>query len=231
MRMYSACALLPAAALLALAGCASNLPDNSRAAVPSGTVAQTGTVIAPNPNVPVGTYVSPGYVPPGYVATTPMRMSDGTIVNVPVNGTTSVVTTTTTPGPVPGTVTTYTTPGYPPMQSASVTSVTTLPPRLSSGEIMTLLAGNTVNGIAGNGQPYYVRFASDGRLRMRQGDFNDSGSWHVTSDNRLCSSMTKTNVGMEQCYSLYRDGTNVSFERDGTRIGSFTVLSGDPMNL
>ena len=66
---------------------------------------------------------------------------------------------------------------------------------------------------------------------IRQADFSDSGSWRVTTDNRLCSAMSKTNVGVEQCYSLYRDGTNVSFERDGTRIGTFTVLSGNPMNL
>ncbi len=43
--------------------------------------------------------------------------------------------------------------------------------------------------------------------------------------------MTRINTGIEQCYALYRDGTNIAFERDGTRIGSFTVLSGDPMNL
>jgi hypothetical protein len=219
MRTFTACALLPAAALLALTGCASNLPDGSRAAVPSATAAPTGTVVSASPIVTTTT-------PAPYVTTTPVVTSNGTVVNVPANGTTSVVTTTTTPGPAPGTVTTYV-----PTQSASVTSVTTLPPRLSNGEIMTLLAGNTANGIASNGQPYYVYFSRDGRLRFREGDFNDSGSWRVTTDNQLCSAMTRTNVGVEQCYSLYRDGTNVSFERNGTRVGSFTVLSGDPLNL
>ena len=223
MRTFSACALLPAVALLAVAGCSSNLPNRSVAAVPPGTAAPAGTVVSPNAVVTTTT--------PAPYGTTPMVMSNGAVVNVPVNGTTSVVTTTTTPGPVPGTVTTYTTPGYVPTQSASVTSVTTLPPRLSSGEIMTLLAGNTANGIAGNGQPYYVWFGRDGRLRFREADFNDYGSWHVTTDNRLCSSMEKTNVGVKQCYSLYRDGTNIAFERDGMRVGSFTVLSGDPLNL
>ena len=222
MRIFSACALLPAAALLALAGCASNLPDGSRAAVPPGTIAPTGTVVSASPVVttaPVVTTTTP------YVATTPVVTSNGTVVNVPATGTTSVVTTTTAPGTVPGTVT------YVPTQSASVAAVATLPPRLSSGEILTLLAGNTASGIAGNGQPYYVRFMRDGRIRFREGDFSDSGSWRVTTDSRLCSAMTRTNVGVEQCYSLYRDGTNIDFERGGTRIGSFTVLSGDPMNL
>jgi hypothetical protein len=214
MRTFSACTLLPAAALLALAGCSSNLPEGSRAAVPSASVAPTGTVVSASPVTP----------PPAPYATTPVVTSNGTVVNVPANST--VTTTTTTPGPAPGTVTTYV-----PQQSASATSVATLPPRLSSGEIASLLAGNTANGVASNGQPYYVHFTRDGRLRFREGDFNDSGSWRVTSDNRLCSTMARTNVGVEQCYSLYREGTNVSFERDGRRVGSFTVLSGDPMNL
>ncbi len=206
MRTFSACALLPAAALLALAGCASNLPEGSRAAVPSGAVAPTGTVItAPS------------------TTTTPVVTSSGTVVTVPA-GTppgTTVVTTTTTPGTVT----------YVPTQSASVTAVAALPPRLNSTEILGLMAGNTANGIASNGQPYYAWFTRDGRIRFRQGDFSDTGSWHVTTDNRLCSAMTRINTGIEQCYALYRDGTNIAFERDGTRIGSFTVLSGDPMNL
>jgi hypothetical protein len=225
MRILSARALLPAAALLAIGGCSSNLPNGSRVAVPSGSVAPTGTVISASPVVTTPPYV---VTTPPYVATTtttPVVTSNGTIVNVPANGTTSVVTTTTTPGAVPGTVT------YVPTQTASVAAVTTLAPRLNSTEIMTLLAGNTASGIASNGQPYYVRFAPDGRLRFREADFNDSGSWRVTSDNRLCSTMTRTNVGIEQCYALYRDGPNVDFERDGARMGSFTVLSGDPMNL
>jgi hypothetical protein len=216
MRILSACALLPAAALLALAGCAGNLPDDSRAAVPLGTVAPTGTVISPSPIATTPAYVAT-------TPTTPVVMSNGTVVNVPVNGTTSVVTTT-TPG-LPGTVT------YVPTQTASVAAVTTLPPRLTSAEILTLMAGNTASGVASNGQHYYVWFARDGRLHFREADFNDFGGWRVSSDGRLCSTMTRTNVGIEQCYALYRDGTNVDFERDGTRIGSFTVLSGDPMNL
>jgi hypothetical protein len=214
MRIQSACALLPAAALLALAGCAGNIPDRSRVAVPSGTVAPTGTVISASPVV-----TTPPY------ATTPVVTSNGTVVSVPANGTTSVVTTTTTPGALPGTVT------YVPTQTAGIAAVTALPPRLNSAEIATLLSGNTVSGVASNGQPYYVLFARDGRLRFREADFSDSGSWRVTADNRLCSAMTRTNVGIEQCYGLYRDGTNIDFERDGARMGSFTVLSGDPMNL
>jgi hypothetical protein len=216
-------ALLPAAALLALAGCANTLPEHSTAAVPSGTAAQTGTVISPNPAVPpqgaTTTQVvttTTGPVTTGPATTVPVMTSSG-IVNVPVG--TSLVT-------VPGTVV------YAPTQTASMMPVTALPPRLGNGEIATLLAGNTATGVASNGQPYYLYFMQDGRVRFREGDFSDSGSWRVTGDGMLCTSMTKTNVGVEQCYTLYRDGTNVAFTRpDGAKVGSFTVLAGDPRNL
>jgi hypothetical protein len=226
MTTFFARALLPAAALLALAGCSHTLPENSRAAVPSGapavpegTAAQTGTVISPNPPVPptvttTQVITTTPATTPG--ATVPVVTSSG-IVNVPVG--TSLVT-------VPGTVI------YVPTQTASIAPGATLPARLSNNEIATLVAGNTATGIASSGQPYYLYFARDGRVRFRQGDFSDSGSWRVTNDGMLCTSMTKTNVGVEQCYALYREGTNVSFTRpDGAKVGSFTVLAGDPQNL
>jgi glucose/arabinose dehydrogenase len=210
MKTFFARALLPAAALLALGGCASNMPERSTAAVPSGTPAPTGTVISPSP---VATTAQ--------VVTTPAVTSTGTVVSLPPG--TSVVTTTTTPGMAPGVT-------YVPMQSASIVPGAGLPARLSGGEILSLMSDNTASGVATNGQLYYVYFLRDGRIRFREGEFRDTGSWRVVND-QLCSTMTKTNPGIEQCYTLNRDGTNVSYERGGARIGSFTVLSGDPQNL
>jgi hypothetical protein len=252
MKRFASCALLPAAALLVVGGCASNLPANSIASVQSSQVAsaQTGTVVTPGPVYTTSNVVTSA----PYVATTPVMMSNGTVVNMPVtgaypggvitnyaNGTTypngivtypngnQVVTTTT-----PGTVTyaqTYASPGFAVPGSAVQTVTTTSgPARLSGGEIQQLMINNTASGVASNGQPYFLRFGSDGRVRFRQSDFNDSGSWRVSND-LLCSTMTKTNVGVEQCYGLYRDGSNVMFDRNGTRVGSFTVLAGNPQNL
>jgi hypothetical protein len=215
-------ALLPAAALLVLAGCSHTLPENSRAAappgtpaVPQGTAAQTGTVISPNPPAAATTQViTTTPATPG--ATVPVVTSSG-IVNVPVG--TSLVT-------VPGSVV------YVPTQTASIAPGATLPARLTNNEIATLIAGNTATGVASNGQPYYLYFSRDGRVRFREGDFSDSGSWRVTNDGMLCTSMAKTNVGVEQCYALYREGNNVSFTRpDGAKVGTFSVLAGDPQNL
>jgi hypothetical protein len=191
MRIPSVRALLPAAALLALGGCAGNLPENSTAAAPSTTTAVvttapvlTGTLLAPPGTV---TY-APAYPP----ATYPQVV-------------------------------------YPP-QVASTVQTVAIPARLTGGEIASLLSDNTASGVASNGQPYYVYFSHDGRARFREVTYNDSGSWRVLGD-RLCTTMTKINVGAEQCYTLYRDGTNVAFERDGARLGSFSVLAGDPQNL
>jgi len=155
---------------------------------------------------------------------------------VPSTTTTEIVTTvpvvTGTLLAPPGTVTyapVYPPAVYPP-QVASTVQTVVVPARLTGGEILTLLADNTASGVASNGQPYYLYFLRDGRARFREISFKDTGSWRVVGD-RLCTTMTKTNVGVEQCYTLYRDGTNIAFERDGARVGSFTVLAGDPQNL
>ncbi len=160
---------------------------------------------------------------------------------VPSTTTTEIVTTvpvvTGTLLAPPGTVTyapVYPPATYPPVvyspQVASTVPTVVVPARLTGGEILTLLADNTASGVASNGQPYYLYFSRDGRARFRETAFKDTGSWRVVGD-RLCTTMTKTNVGVEQCYTLYRDGTNIAFERDGARVGSFTVLAGDPQNL
>jgi hypothetical protein len=224
MRTFFSAALLPAAALLALGGCANTLPANSTAAMPPNQVAAM-----PSSHVADGTVISPTpYVAPAPVGTVPVVTSNGAVVNVPAGS--SVVTTTTTTG-APGAVTSPTAvTTYVPTQTAGIVPGA-LPAQLGSNEILGLLVDNTASGVASNGQPYYMRFARDGRVSFREGDFRDSGSWRVTTDNRLCTTMTKTNVGVEQCYSLYREGSNVAFERNGSRVGSFTVLSGNPQNL
>jgi hypothetical protein len=200
MRPYFSGALLQAAALLALGGCANTLPERSTAAVPSNPPVAEGAVISPTP-APVAT--APGIVvPPG----------------------SSVVTTTTTSG-TPGSATTYA-----PTQTAGIVPGA-LPAQLRSSEILPLVGGNTATGVASNGQTYYVHFLRDGRMRFRENDFRDTGSWRVTSDNQLCSTLTKINAGVEECYTLYPEGNNVAFERNGTRVGTFTVLSGNPQNL
>ena len=107
-----------------------------------------------------------------------------------------------------------------------------VPARLSAPELSALMANNTATGVASNGRPYYVYFARDGRLKYRQDDFVDGGAWRVTTDGRLCSTLTRTNVGVEECYSVYRNGANFRYDRpDGNQVGTFAVLPGNPQNL
>jgi hypothetical protein len=108
------------------------------------------------------------------------------------------------------------------------------PGRITSTEITTLVGGNTITGVAANGEPYYAWFAPGGQLRFRQGTFIDGGTWRIGPDGRFCTAMTKVNGGLEECYFLYRTPsvTAVRFDRlDGTPGGTFSVLPGNPQAL
>jgi hypothetical protein len=116
--------------------------------------------------------------------------------------------------------------------SGTTTTPAVVPARLTAPELSALVANNTVAGVASNERPYHVYFARDGRLKFRQDEFVDGGSWRVTTDGRLCSTLTRINVGVEECYSVYRNGTNFRYDRpDGNQVGSFAVLPGNPQNL
>lgn len=149
--------------------------------------------------------------------------------------TTAPVVTTVPPGTVIAAPPVAATPVIPPAPGAG-TSATPLatPVRLTPSETTSLVAGNTVTGIAADGQPYYAWFGPGGQLRFRQGTFVDTGTWRVGPDGRFCTSMTKTNGGAEECYYLYRTNTAtaVRFDRlNGTTAGTFSVLPGNPQAL
>jgi hypothetical protein len=106
--------------------------------------------------------------------------------------------------------------------------------RIGEAETAGLIGGNTTTGIAADGQPYYAWFGPDGQVRFRQGKFVDAGTWRVGPDGRFCTTMTKTNGGAEECYYLYRtnSATAIRFDRvDGTTLGTFSVLPGNPQSL
>jgi hypothetical protein len=109
------------------------------------------------------------------------------------------------------------------------------PVRLSSAQIMTMLANNTAIGVSQSGQPYAVYFTSDGRAHFRggpDGDVTDSGTWRVLPDGQLCSRLPRVSNGTEECYVLSHTGNVTLFHRpDGVAIGSFRVLPGNPENL
>jgi hypothetical protein len=107
-----------------------------------------------------------------------------------------------------------------------------VPARLSGPELSALVANNTIESVGSNGRPRFSYLVRDGRLKFRQDDFVDGGTWRVTSDGRLCTSLSRINVGVEDCYTVYRNGANFRYDRpDGTPIGSFAVLPGNPQNL
>jgi hypothetical protein len=166
-----------------------------------------------------------GTVPSGSTALT---TSQPVVTSVPATTTT----TTTTNGP---TTTSYISPFAGSSSQTSSTTTTTVvssPARLNAAEISALLSDNTASGTASNGQNYAMLFRHDSQLKFREGQFRDRGGWRVASDGLLCATLKVVDVGMENCYTLSRNGTNIDLGgRDGAKVGSFTVLPGDPQNL
>jgi len=104
--------------------------------------------------------------------------------------------------------------------------------RVTSGELRSELADNTVSGVAKNGQTFYSWFAPDGTLHFAQANVRDTGTWSVNSDGQLCTSLTQINAGAQSCYAVYRNGNSLTFERtDGQPVGTFTFVPGNPQKL
>lgn len=144
-----------------------------------------------------------------------------------VTTTQPVVTTTTVPVVTTGTL--VTTPGTTTITTVpTAATVAVVPARLSSSDIVATMAGNTASGTTADGQPYYAKFLRSGQLIYRQGsNYQDSGSWRVTTDGQLCSRLAATNSGIEQCYTLYRTSDGYVYERpDGYPVGRFVVTPG-----
>ena len=129
---------------------------------------------------------------------------------------------------VPGTIvtapgTTVIVPG-----SGSSTVAVVPSPRLSNVEVMALMNGSTASGTASNGQAYFAHFQRSGRVDLHEGsDPVAVGTWHVTDDGQLCSGFSNINAGLQQCYTIYRNGSSYVYERpDGHPVGSFVVQPG-----
>jgi hypothetical protein len=103
---------------------------------------------------------------------------------------------------------------------------------LTPTEIQRLLANNTATGVSKRNNTYYAWFDPSGQVRFEEGEIRDHGTWHVLPDGQFCAQMVQLNQGNDQCYALYRDGSVLAYgQADGTMVGTFLVLSGNPHNL
>ena len=150
---------------------------------------------------------------PAYVTTAPV------VTSVPVVTTAPIVTGTLV-SPPPAT--------YALVPGSGTSTVVVAPTRLNSNDIVALLAGNTASGTTSDGQPYYTKFQRDGLLTFHEGaNYAANGTWRVSRDGQLCSSLANVNSGLEQCYTLYRSGNGYVYERpDGHPVGNFVVSPG-----
>ena len=71
---------------------------------------------------------------------------------------------------------------------------------MSKAELETLLTGNTVEFLNGNGSSYYSQGGA--YLAKWKGDLVD-GTWRVTEDSVLCFTVEEWYEGKEECGSTY----------------------------
>ena len=107
-----------------------------------------------------------------------------------------------------------------------------LPTRMSANEITAALSNNTVRGVTTEGSPYTVYFGGDGREHFTQAGFSDVGTWRVLPDGRFCSALARVSDDTQQCYIMYRDGQNITFQSpEGITVGNVSVVPGNPDSL
>ena len=106
------------------------------------------------------------------------------------------------------------------------------PTRMSANEITAALSNNTAHGVTTEGLPYMIYFSGDGHERFRQASFNDTGTWRVLPDGRLCSSLTRVSDDTQQCYIMYKSNQTLTFQSpEGVTVGNVTMVPGNPKQL
>jgi hypothetical protein len=119
-----------------------------------------------------------------------------------------------------------------PAPGSGTTAAGSQPERLGTADVQATMVNNTVTGIAANGQTYFAWFGPTGQIRFAEGTIRDTGTWRTLPDGQFCSKMSRLHNGIEECYTLYRNGNVLTFDRpDGTPVGSFSVLPGNPQDL
>jgi hypothetical protein len=103
---------------------------------------------------------------------------------------------------------------------------------LTQSQVVTLLTNNTARGVDTNGRPYDAYLAAGGSFRMDRQGITQAGTWRVLPDGQICSALNNGGAAAEQCYYLTPESNYVRYDRsDGTPLGTFVVVSGNPQNL
>jgi hypothetical protein len=102
--------------------------------------------------------------------------------------------------------------------------------RLTQSQVQALLSNNTVRGVDSSGRFYDAYLAAGGTFRMDRQGIAQNGTWRVLPDGQVCSILASNPT--EQCYWLSHEGAYLRYERtDGTPVGAFVVLAGNPRGL
>jgi hypothetical protein len=101
--------------------------------------------------------------------------------------------------------------------------------RLNQAQVLAAVTNNTIGG-ADASDASQTFFDPDGSFRMRRSTVTEFGKWHVLHEGGICVRASRAEI--ESCYLLYEEGRFIRAERnDGTPVGRFVVVVGNPRNL
>lgn len=106
---------------------------------------------------------------------------------------------------------------------------------LGRDEIGELLSGNTVRitGVKSK-REFHAFYAKDGRVFLKSGELQDTGTWELEPDGRLCTTWKSLRGGQRGCFDVHVIDGQVWFYVAGTDVasaGQGEVTPGDPRNL
>ena len=102
---------------------------------------------------------------------------------------------------------------------------------LTGPEIEAVLTGNSISGEQWDG-PFTVYFPTYGKmLGVRSTHYRDSGTWRVEEES-LCAKWDDWWGGVENCWSVYLDGTTINWRRpDSDTTANAELREGNPAGL
>lgn len=105
--------------------------------------------------------------------------------------------------------------------------------KISSVQIRSLLAGNTVVGTNEKGDEYHIYHTPEGRLSGKSNGSYDEGTWEAIADAQYCRKYQSWRNASRDCYNFFRiaDGQYRAKAIDKNYDNVLRVVPGDPEGL